>query len=114
MEIISLAGYTEDEKVEIARRHLEPKQDQGARSKARASSLSDRRGADSTIIQRYTREAGVRNLERELAKLCRKALTEIVRGDHKSVKVTIEEPGALPGRAAPQARPGRGARTRSA
>ena len=88
MEIISLAGYTEDEKVEIARRHLQPKQTKEHGLKKGEFTLTDE--ALTEIIQRYTREAGVRNLERELAKLCRKVLTEIVRGDHKSVEVTPE------------------------
>ena len=109
MEIISLAGYTEDEKVEIARRHLEPKQTKEHGLKKGEYALTDE--ALTEIIQRYTREAGVRNLERELAKLCRKVLTEIVRGDHKSVEVTAGEPGALSGCAAPQARSGRGNRS---
>ncbi|MEM7056354.1 MAG: endopeptidase La [Pseudomonadota bacterium] len=88
MEIISLAGYTEDEKIEIARRHLQPKQEKEHGLKKDEFSLSD--DALTMMVQRYTREAGVRNLERELAKLCRKVLTEIVRGDHKSVEVTAE------------------------
>ena len=88
MEIISLAGYTEDEKVEIARRHLQPKQQKEHGLKKGEFSLAD--DALTMMIQRYTREAGVRNLERELAKLCRKVLTEIVRGDSKSVEVTAE------------------------
>jgi len=88
MEIISLAGYTEDEKVEIARRHLQLKQEKEHGLRKGEFSLSDE--ALTTIIQRYTREAGVRNLERELAKLCRKVLTEIVRGDHKTVEVTAD------------------------
>ena len=89
MEIISLAGYTEDEKFEIARRHLQPKQEKEHGLKNGEFTLGD--DALMEMIRRYTREAGVRNLERELAKLCRKALTEIVRGDHKSVDVTKEK-----------------------
>ncbi|MEM7744264.1 MAG: endopeptidase La [Pseudomonadota bacterium] len=88
MEIISLAGYTEDEKVEIARRHLLPKQQKEHGLRKGEFSLTD--AGLTQIIQRYTREAGVRNLERELAKLCRKVLTEIVRGDSKSVEVTSD------------------------
>jgi len=86
MEIITLAGYTEDEKIEIARRHLQPKQEKEHGLKKGEFTLSD--DALKAIVQTYTREAGVRNLERELAKLCRKVLTEIVRGDHKKVEVT--------------------------
>ncbi|MEM7189170.1 MAG: endopeptidase La, partial [Pseudomonadota bacterium] len=88
MEIISLAGYTEDEKIEIARRHLQPKQEKEHGLKSGEFSLSD--DALTMMVQRYTREAGVRNLERELAKLCRKVLTDIVRGDHESVDVDVE------------------------
>lgn len=89
MEIISLAGYTEDEKVEIARRHLLPKQQKEHGLRAGEFTLTD--DALTLMIQSYTREAGVRNLERELAKLCRKVLTDIVKGDEKSVEVTPEK-----------------------
>jgi ATP-dependent Lon protease len=88
MEIIALPGYTEDEKVEIARRHLLAKQTKGHGLKKGEFSLTDE--ALLQVVRTYTREAGVRNLERELAKLCRKVLTEIVRGDTKSVEVTPE------------------------
>ena len=88
MEIISLAGYTEDEKVEIARRHLQPKQEKEHGLRSGEFTLTDE--ALLEMIRRYTREAGVRNLERELAKLCRKVLTDIVKGDAKSVDVTPE------------------------
>jgi ATP-dependent Lon protease len=88
MEIIALPGYTEDEKVEIARRHLLAKQMKGHGLKKGEFSLTGE--ALLQVVRTYTREAGVRNLERELAKLCRKVLTEIVRGDTKSVEVTPE------------------------
>jgi ATP-dependent Lon protease len=88
MEIIALAGYIEDEKVQIARRHLEPKQVKEHGLKEGEFSLTDE--ALLKIVRTYTREAGVRNLERELAKLCRKALTEIVRDKVKSIEVTPE------------------------
>ena len=86
MEIIPLAGYTEEEKIEIARRHLQPKQEKEHGLRKDEFRLSD--DALKAMVQTYTREAGVRNLEREIAKLCRKVLTEIVRGDHKTVEVT--------------------------
>ena len=86
MEIISLAGYTEDEKLEIARRHLLPKQQKEHGLRKGEFSLSDEALMD--VIRSYTREAGVRSLERELAKLCRKALTDIVKGETKAVDVT--------------------------
>jgi ATP-dependent Lon protease len=88
MEIIPLAGYTEDEKREIARRHLQPKQEKAHGLKKGEFALTDE--ALTEMIRRYTREAGVRNLERELAKLCRKALTRIVKGEETSVTVTPE------------------------
>ncbi len=75
MELIRLPGYTEDEKVEIARRHLIPKQMKAHGLKNSEWSLSDDALRD--IIRYYTREAGVRNLEREIANLARKAIKEI-------------------------------------
>ncbi|MFQ5437343.1 MAG: endopeptidase La [Paracoccaceae bacterium] len=91
MEIITLAGYTEDEKIEIARRHLMPKQLRGHGLKVREFTLEDT--ALSNIIRYYTREAGVRNLEREIAKLCRKAVTAIVRDADETVTVTAKNLG---------------------
>ncbi|MCR4379186.1 MAG: endopeptidase La [Rhodospirillales bacterium] len=87
MEIIRLSGYTEDEKVEIAKRHLIDKQIEAHGLKADEWSISD--GALLDLVRYYTREAGVRSLEREIAKLVRKATKEIVMDpntDH--VKVT--------------------------
>ena len=88
MEVIRIAGYTEDEKVEIARRHLIPKAIKNHALADKEISISD--DALINIIRLYTREAGVRNLERELATLARKAVTAIVKsgGKKKSVKVT--------------------------
>ena len=86
MEIITLAGYTEDEKREIAQRHLIAKQVKNHGLKPSEFELSD--AALTEIIRTYTREAGVRNLEREIAKLARKAVTRIVRKDAR--KVVIE------------------------
>jgi ATP-dependent Lon protease len=83
MEIIRISGYTEDEKVEIARRHLLPKQIEAHGLKAEEWSISD--GALRDVIRYYTREAGVRNLEREIANLTRKAIKEIMMGDRKEV-----------------------------
>ena len=86
MEIIRIPGYTEDEKIEIAERHLIPKQikDHGLR----VGEITIKREAIRDIIRYYTREAGVRNVERDLAKLCRKVVTKIVGGDAKKVTVT--------------------------
>ncbi len=86
MEIIRLAGYTEDEKVEIAKRHLIPGQQQAHGLEPGEWTISD--DALLEMIRRYTREAGVRSLEREIAKLARKAVKEILTGAKKTVKVT--------------------------
>jgi len=86
MEIIRLAGYTEDEKVEIARRHLIDKVEKAAGLVAGEWSISEDGLRD--LIRYYTREAGVRNLERELANLARKATKEIVAAKKKKVSVT--------------------------
>ena len=88
MEIIPLAGYTEDEKREIARQHLIPKQVKNHGLKAAEFELTDE--ALTEIIRTYTREAGVRNLEREIAKVARKSLTRIIKKDADSVIVTPE------------------------
>ena len=85
MEIIPLAGYTEDEKREIARQHLLPKQIAANGLKKGEFSVSD--DALNHVIRYYTREAGVRNLEREIAKLARKAVTDILKGKVKRVEI---------------------------
>ena len=89
MEIIRIAGYTEDEKVEIARSHLIP-------NAVKKHGLTDKEwaiedGALLTIIRRYTREAGVRNLERELSNLARKAVKELLLAKKTKQKVTVTE-----------------------
>ncbi len=86
MEIIRLAGYTEDEKIEIARRHLIFKQTDAHSLKPEEWSISD--DALRELVRTYTREAGVRNLEREIANLARKAVKEIVTGKTKKVAIT--------------------------
>ncbi|MHA6325667.1 endopeptidase La [Roseivivax sp. CAU 1753] len=88
MEIIPLAGYTEDEKAEIAKRHLIAKQVKNHGLKKGEFEITDEALTD--IIRYYTREAGVRNLERELAKLARKAVTTIVRKKADKVVVTSD------------------------
>jgi ATP-dependent Lon protease len=85
MEIIPLAGYTEDEKREIAKQHLLPKQVKANGLKKGEFSVSD--DALNHVIRYYTREAGVRNLEREIAKLARKAVTDILKGKVRKVEV---------------------------
>ena len=88
MEIIRLAGYTEDEKVEIAKRHLlaETKANHGL--EVDEWSVDD--GAILEIIRRYTREAGVRSLEREISKLARKAVKEILTAKQTTVHITAD------------------------
>ncbi|MDD2877208.1 MAG: endopeptidase La [Acidiphilium sp.] len=88
MEIIRIPGYTEDEKVEIARRHLVEKQAEAHGLKKGEWSVSDE--VLHELIRTYTREAGVRNLERELANLARKSVKEIVTRKVTSVAITLE------------------------
>jgi len=88
MEIIRIAGYTEDEKTEIAKRHLLPKALRDHALQPKEFSVTDE--ALLEIVRTYTREAGVRNFERELMKLARKVVTEILKTKKKSVKVTTE------------------------
>jgi len=76
MEVIRLSGYTEDEKLNIAKRHLLPKQIERAGLKAKEIEITD--AGITGIIRYYTREAGVRNLEREISRLCRKAVKQLV------------------------------------
>jgi ATP-dependent Lon protease len=86
MEIIRIPGYTEDEKIEIAKRHLIAKVSEANGLKEGEWSLAD--GAIRDLIRYYTREAGVRNLEREIAGLARKAVKEIVSKKAKKVAIT--------------------------
>ena len=85
MEVIRIPGYTEDEKVEIAKRHLLPKSIANHGLKKGEFELTD--DALRQIIRTYTREAGVRNLERDLANVCRKTVTKIVRENVSDVSV---------------------------
>ncbi len=87
MDLLSLSGYTEEEKFGIARRYLVPKQlEAHGLAKSRAS-ISD--AAIRVVVREYTREAGVRNLERQLAALCRKAAREIA--EERAKRITIGE-----------------------
>jgi ATP-dependent Lon protease len=95
MEIIRIPGYTEDEKVEIAKRHLLPKQIKSHGLKDHEWSITDTALRD--LIRYYTREAGVRNLERELANLARKAVKAIVSGKAITIEVTAENVGEYAG-----------------
>ncbi len=88
MEVISIAGYTEEEKTQIAKRYLIPKQmrDHGLNEKQIVFS----EGTIQKVISDYTREAGVRNLERNIASLCRKVARQIVQNKRTSVKITAQ------------------------
>src|SRR5437588_10332532 len=88
MEVIRLAGYTEEEKLEIARRHLLPKQMEENGITARDLNLS--RTALAAIIQRYTQEAGLRQLEREIGAICRKVARRIGEGHKGAVRVSLK------------------------
>ena len=95
MEIIRLEGYTEDEKVEIAKRHLIAKQIEAHGLKAGEFELTDEGLRD--LIRYYTREAGVRTLEREIARLARKSLRRILEKKATSITVTPENLGEFAG-----------------
>ncbi len=95
MEIIRLEGYTEDEKLEIAQRHLVDKQIEAHGLKKGEFALEEEALRD--LIRYYTREAGVRTLEREIAKLCRKALRQILEKKTDSVTITPENLGDFSG-----------------
>jgi ATP-dependent Lon protease len=88
MEVIRLPGYTEDEKMNIARRYLVPKQMKNNGLRPEELKISD--GSLMDIVRYYTREAGVRNLEREIAKICRKSVKQMLlhKKQQKSVAVT--------------------------
>lgn len=91
MEVITISGYTEEEKVEIARRHLLGKQLKAHGLQKRNLRITEE--AIRSIINYYTREAGVRNLEREIANICRKAAKLLVSENRKSVTVTASNIG---------------------
>ena len=87
MEVIRFAGYTEEEKIKIAEHFLIPKQRKTNGLKAEHVQFTEE--ALRRIAREYTREAGVRNMEREMGAICRKVATEVARGSEKPVKVTI-------------------------
>ncbi|MCI4662313.1 MAG: endopeptidase La [Neomegalonema sp.] len=89
MEVIRLSGYTEEEKLEISKRHLLPKQVKEHGLEEAEFSVAD--ASLMQMIRKYTREAGVRNLERELSNLARKALTRIVKGEATALDVQPDD-----------------------
>ncbi|MCB9929414.1 MAG: endopeptidase La [Alphaproteobacteria bacterium] len=95
MEIIRIAGYTEDEKVEIAKRHLLPKQQKDHALKKGEWVVDESAVRD--LIRYYTREAGVRNLERELANLARKSVKELAVSDRKTITIDAANLGDFAG-----------------
>ncbi|MBP2644994.1 MAG: lon1 [Firmicutes bacterium] len=107
MEIINIAGYTEEEKVQIAKRYLIPKQIREHGLTEEQIVLSE--GTVQKVIRDYTREAGVRNLERSFATLCRKVARQIVQEKRKAVKITAQNLHTFLG--APKYRHGQAERT---
>lgn len=87
MEVINLAGYTEEEKLEIAKRYLVPRQIKENGLKPKHISFDDE--SISEIVSKYTREAGLRNLEREIGKICRKVARKVAEGNPRTVKVSV-------------------------
>ena len=85
MEVIRLAGYTEDEKISIANKYLLPKQIKDNGVKVKEMNLDD--DVIKEVIQGYTKESGVRNLEREISKLARKVVKKVVSGEEKEVSI---------------------------
>jgi len=88
MEVIRLAGYTEDEKINIANKYLLPKQIKDNGVKEKEMTLSE--GIIKEIIRSYTKESGVRNLEREISKVARKVVKKVVSGEEKEVKIDLK------------------------
>ncbi len=89
MEVLDFSGYIHDEKIEIAKRHLLPKTIKDHGLKKNEINFED--SSISLLIESYTREAGVRNLERQLANVCRKVAKDIAVGDKKKVKITPQQ-----------------------
>ena len=95
MEVIELSSYTDEEKLQIAKQHLIPKQKKKHGLKGAQLRFTD--GAIRQIISGYTRESGVRNLERELANVCRKAATGVAEGTYKGLSVRADNVAELLG-----------------
>jgi ATP-dependent Lon protease len=88
MEVIRLAGYTEDEKINIANKYLLPKQIKDNGVKDKEMTLSE--GIIKEIIRSYTKESGVRNLEREISKVTRKVVKKVVAGEDKEIQISLK------------------------
>ena len=88
MEVIRLAGYTEDEKINIANKYLLPKQIKDNGVKEKEMTLSE--DIIKEIIRSYTKESGVRNLEREISKVARKVVKKVVTGEEKEVNINLK------------------------
>ena len=97
MEVINIAGYTEEEKIQIAKRYLIEKQLKEHGLNNKQVSIAD--NTIQKVISEYTRESGVRSLERSIANLCRKAARKIVQEDKKSIKITVQNLHAFLGSA---------------
>jgi ATP-dependent Lon protease len=108
MEVIRIPGYTEDEKVAIATKYLLPKQIKAAGLKEQELTVSE--GALRDIIRYYTRESGVRNLERELAKICRKVVKELTLAEAEKPAQKAAEATTAKGKAPPKKRAAKAAR----
>jgi len=95
MEVLRVSGYSDEEKMHIARRYLAPRQLEQAGLTSEQLTISD--GALFQVIRRYTREAGVRTLERTLGRICRKVATRFARGETSAMQVTPDDLGDLLG-----------------
>lgn len=95
MEVLELLGYTQDEKIRIATQYLIPRQREAHGLKA--SQIAFSKGVLQKIISGYTREAGLRNLEREIATICRGVATRIAEGEAESAKITVKDVGSYIG-----------------
>lgn len=106
MEVLELSGYTDEDKLEIARTHLLPRQIKEHGLKPKQMSISD--GAVFEVIRGYTREAGLRNLERELGSICRKLARRGGRGPERALRGEDRRGAEVPGGAQVLARRGKG------
>ena len=106
MEIVQLPGYTEQEKIEIGKRFLIPKQMKNHGLKAKHIEITDE--AMTELVRSYTHEAGVRNLEREIANVMRKVARQVAEGRKRKTVIDVEEARRAPRPAALRVRRARG------